>query len=251
MKQAPWHVYTFGPFLLDERERQFTCEGNQVPLTPKAFDTLVLLLRRPGRVLGKRELMEQIWPETFVEEATLAQNIFTLRRALGEDAAHVRYIETVPRVGYRFIGKVEICDKGDQVFEFLGGATTTIAVLPFAPLIQCAEEEHIGLGLADALVAKLSALSRIIVRPSSSTRKYAVAPHDPVGVGKELSVDCVLTGSFQRVGSRIRATAQLVSVEQGAVVWSDKIDDIYTDVFTTQDLLAEQFSRAFSFNLAG
>lgn len=232
--------------MLDERERQLTCKGKQVSLTPKSFDTLVQLLQRPGRVLGKQEMIERIWPETFVEEATLAQNIFTLRRALGEDAANIQYIETVPRVGYRFIGKVEICKKeapGSMIFD--GGEPPTIAVLPFDPLIRCEEDEYLGLGLADALATKLSSLPQIIVRPTSSARKYGAAPHDPVGVGRELSVDCVLIGSFQRVGGRIRATAQLVSVAKGAIVWSEKIDDVYTDVFSIQDIIAERFSRAF------
>jgi DNA-binding winged helix-turn-helix (wHTH) protein len=246
MKQSPWHIYTFGSFTLDERERQLTREGKPVSLTPKSFDTLVQLLQRPGRVLGKREMIERIWPETFVEEASLAQNIFTLRRALGEDATNIQYIETVPRIGYRFIGKVEICEKEEPASAiFAGAAAPTIAVLPFDPLIRCEEGEYIGLGLADALATRLSNMSQFIVRPASSARKYGVAPHDPVGIGRELAVDYVMTGSFQRVGGRIRATAQLVSVAKEAIVWSDKIDDVFTDVFSIQDLIAEQFSRAF------
>jgi len=246
MKQTPWRIYTFGSFSLDERERKLTSEGAQVSLTPKAFDTLLLLAQHAGHILGKQEMMERIWPGTFVEEATLAQNIFTLRRALGEDANNIRYIETIPRVGYRFLCRVEISDKGAPL-PLLAGASMapTIAVLPFNALIRCEEEECIGLGLADALVNKLSNLSRLVVRPTSSTRKYAAAPCDPVQIGKELSVDCVLTGSFQRAGGRIRATVQLVSVENEAVVWSDKIDDVFTDVFSIQDTISEKVTSAF------
>lgn len=246
MKRPPSHIYKFGPFSLDERERQLTCEGKQVSLTPKAFDTLSLLVQHSGHILEKQEMMERIWPGTFVEEATLAQNIFTLRRALGEDAHNIRYIETVPRIGYRFVSMVEICDKNEPVPAFSAAPVMpTIAVLPFNALIRCEEEEYLGLGLADALVTKLSNLSQLVVRPTSSTRKYATAPCDPVQIGKELSVDCVLTGSFQRAGGRIRATVQLVSVEKGAVVWSDKIDDVFTDVFSIQDMISEQVSRTF------
>jgi len=251
MKQTPWRIYKFGPFLLDERERQLTCEGRQIALTPKAFDTLLLLAQHSGHILGKQEMMERIWPDSFVEEATLAQNIFTLRRALGEGATNIQYIETVPRKGYRFICTVEICDKDEPAPASAGSgaALPTIAVLPFDALIHCEEEEYLGLGLADALVTKLSNLSQIVVRPTSSTRKYAAAPRDPVQAGKELSVDCVLTGSFQRAGSRIRATVQLVSVENGAVVWSDKVDDVFTDVFSIQDMISEQVSRTFLLTL--
>lgn len=249
MKQTPWHIYTFGAFSLDERERKLTCEGRQVSLTPKAFETLLLLVQHCDQILGKQEMMERIWPGTFVEEATLAQNIFTLRRALGEDASNVQYIETIPRVGYRFICGVEVRDKVRPVQLIAAAAAPTIAVLPFNALIRCEEEEHIGLGLADALVNKLSNLSRLVVRPTSSTRKYAASPCDPVQIGRELSVDCVLIGNYQRAGDRIRATVQLVSVENEAVVWSDKIDDVCTDVFAIQDTISEKVTCAFLLTL--
>jgi len=246
MKQIPWRIYKFDSYSLDERERRLVCEGKKVPLTPKAFDTLLLLAQHAGHILGKQEMIERIWPATFVEEATLTQNIFTLRRALGEDAGNTRYIETIPRVGYRFLCTVEICDKDKPIPPHTGATMApTIAVLPFNALIRCEEEECIGLGLADALVNKLSNLSRLVVRPTSSVRKYAAVPCDPVQIGKELSVDCVLIGSFQRAGGRIRATVQLVSVENEAVVWSDKIDDVFTDVFSIQDTISEKVTHAF------
>lgn len=245
MKQTPWRIYKFGSFLLDERERQLTCEGNQIALTPKAFGTLLLLLQHAGHILEKQAMMEQIWPGTFVEEATLAQNIFTLRRALGEDATNIRYVETVPRLGYRFVSTVEMCVKGEPI-PAVAATLPTIAVLPFNALMRCAEEEYLSLGLADALVIKLSNLAQIVVRPSSSTRKYTAATYDPVQIGKELLVDCVLIGSFQRADNRIRTTVQLVNVQKGAVIWSDKIDDVFTDVFSIQDAISEKVSRTFS-----
>ena len=82
-------------------------EGAAVPLPPKAFDTLLLLVRNSGRILSKEELMKAIWPDTFVEEASLAQNISVLRRALGEAAGERQYIETIPRRGYRFLPQVK------------------------------------------------------------------------------------------------------------------------------------------------
>jgi DNA-binding winged helix-turn-helix (wHTH) protein len=250
MKQTACRIYKFGSFSLDERERRLTCEGRQVSVTPKAFDTLLVLAQHAGRILGKQEMMERIWPGAFVEEATLTQNIFTLRRALGEDANNIRYIETISRVGYRFICGVEICDKEEPILVTAGGATLhTIAVLPFNPLIRCEEEDSLGLGLADAMVNKLSNFSRLVVRPSSSTRKYAAAPCDPVQIGKELAVDCVLTGAFQRAGERIRATVQLVSVENEAVVWSDKVDDVFTDILSIQDTISEKVIHAFLLTL--
>ncbi|HEX7318116.1 MAG TPA: alpha/beta fold hydrolase [Pyrinomonadaceae bacterium] len=97
-------TYAFGPFVLDTREGTLLREGRPVQLTPKAFETLVALVERSGHCLAKEELMRRVWPDSFVEENNLSQNISQLRRALHEEGA--RYIETVPRRGYRFNASV-------------------------------------------------------------------------------------------------------------------------------------------------
>jgi Tol biopolymer transport system component/DNA-binding winged helix-turn-helix (wHTH) protein len=102
--------FKFRNFTLDLEKRLLLRDGEPVPLTPKAFDTLALLVRRGGHVVGKDELLEKIWPDAFVEEATVAQNIFTLRKALGQDHAENQFIATVPKRGYRFIAAVEALD---------------------------------------------------------------------------------------------------------------------------------------------
>ena len=81
-------------------------DGEPVPLTPKAFDVLVALLEKPGQLITKEELLQKVWPDTFVEESNLAYNIFALRKALGDTAENSRYIETVPKKGYRFRASV-------------------------------------------------------------------------------------------------------------------------------------------------
>lgn len=101
------HFYEFGPFRMDASERLLLRGEQRVHLTPKEFETLVALVRGGGRLMSKEELLKEIWPETYVEEATLAQNIFTLRKALAKwDGGAQQYIETVPRRGYKFIAKV-------------------------------------------------------------------------------------------------------------------------------------------------
>lgn len=100
-------VYEFGPFRLDVRERRLLCDGQPVPLTTKVFDTLRVLVEHAGRLLTKDELMRCIWPDSVVEENNLNHNISVLRRAVGEQATGQRYIETVPRVGYRFVADVK------------------------------------------------------------------------------------------------------------------------------------------------
>ncbi|MBC7932468.1 MAG: winged helix-turn-helix domain-containing protein, partial [Rubrivivax sp.] len=100
------HFYEFGPFRLNASERLLLRGEENVHLTPKEFETLVALVRGGGRLMSKEELLKEIWPDTFVGEATLAQNIFTLRKALGEAEGGKPYIETVPRRGYKFASKV-------------------------------------------------------------------------------------------------------------------------------------------------
>lgn len=90
--------YEFGPFRLDTAERVLLRDGQPVSLSPKVFDTLLILLRNHGHALGKEELMSELWPDLFVEESNLAQNISLLRKALSE-GPNERYIETLPRRG--------------------------------------------------------------------------------------------------------------------------------------------------------
>lgn len=99
-------TYTFGPFRLEVRERRLLRDGQVVPLRAKPFDTLALLAENPGRLLTKRESMHSLWPDTAVEENNLNHNVSILRRVLGESATGQSYIETVPRIGYRFVADV-------------------------------------------------------------------------------------------------------------------------------------------------
>jgi len=100
-------LYEFGPFRLDADERLLMRDGRMTPLPPKVFDTLLVLVENSGRIVSKDELMQSLWPDTFVEESNLTQNISQLRRALGDGAAGAQYIETIPKRGYRFVAGVQ------------------------------------------------------------------------------------------------------------------------------------------------
>src|SRR5918993_1217988 len=100
------HSYTFGAFRLDLRERTLYTDGQRVVLTPKAVETLIALVERHGHLVTKDELFQLVWPDAFVEENNLAQNISVLRRVLGEGSTSSRFIETVPKRGYRFVADV-------------------------------------------------------------------------------------------------------------------------------------------------
>ena len=98
--------YEFGPFLVDVAERVLSKGEQVIPLTPKAFDTLVVLVRNSGHVVEKDELLKEVWPDTFVEEGVLAVNVAAIRKALSDGDDGPSYVETVPRRGYRFIAEV-------------------------------------------------------------------------------------------------------------------------------------------------
>ncbi|HEY9434363.1 MAG TPA: winged helix-turn-helix domain-containing protein [Blastocatellia bacterium] len=100
-------LYEFGPFRLDVDERLLMRDGRMTPLPPKVFDTLLVLVENSGRVVTKDELMQSLWPDTFVEESNLTQNISQLRRALSDGASDAHYIETIPKRGYRFVAGVQ------------------------------------------------------------------------------------------------------------------------------------------------
>jgi DNA-binding winged helix-turn-helix (wHTH) protein/pimeloyl-ACP methyl ester carboxylesterase len=112
MTTRPTSSYAFGPFHVDAAARVLTRGDQIVSLTPKAFDTLFVLVERAGHVVTRDELIERVWPDAFVEPNNLAQNVSALRRALAEDDADRVYIETVPKRGYRFVGTVTVAGAG-------------------------------------------------------------------------------------------------------------------------------------------
>src|SRR3954466_12209264 len=141
-KQAR-RFYAFDGFRLDVGERVLFGERGVVPLTPKAFDTLLVLVENSGHVIGKEELMRKVWPDSFVEENNLAQNISMLRKALGEDGGGQKYIETVPKRGYRFAAPVREVKEGveESAAESDAGATHARAASSLElPLIHLGRE---------------------------------------------------------------------------------------------------------------
>jgi DNA-binding winged helix-turn-helix (wHTH) protein/TolB-like protein/Flp pilus assembly protein TadD len=123
MSEQESHFYEFGRFRLDAAERVLLRDSEFVPLTPKVFDILLALVERGGRIVEKDELMKRVWPDTFVEEGNLTQNVSVLRKALGESSGGPQFIETIPRRGYRFVGTVREARNGKT-----GKVLTSVAV---------------------------------------------------------------------------------------------------------------------------
>jgi eukaryotic-like serine/threonine-protein kinase len=117
MSNAVRQFYEFGPYRIDPDHRRLTRETKPIPLQPKAFDILLVLVQNSERVVPKDDLMKAVWPGTFVEESNLAQNISVLRKSLGDTVGENRYVVTVPGRGYRFAEKVQVVDEGEIVTE--------------------------------------------------------------------------------------------------------------------------------------
>ncbi|HWN08985.1 MAG TPA: tetratricopeptide repeat protein [Pyrinomonadaceae bacterium] len=330
--RLPNTFYEFGPFRLDVSERILRRGNEPMTLTPKLFDTLLVLVERSGHIVEKSDLLEAVWPDTFVEESNLSSNVSLLRKALGEAEGGRPYIETIPKRGYRFADvvreltpdyggddvivsrhvrervvareEIEIGD-GDEVASLAGppfsaidvssaraiGAgrrsgpgtnalilgvliilaaggviymfvypgrrepparsaeVKSLAVLPFKLLGGGAGDEHLGLGIADALITKFSNTRHITVRPTSAMRKFDIGEQNAATAGRELGVEAVLEGTIQRAGDRLRLTVQLVRAQDGTPLWAEKFDAKFSDVFAMQDSISEQVATALMLKL--
>jgi DNA-binding winged helix-turn-helix (wHTH) protein/TolB-like protein/Flp pilus assembly protein TadD len=275
-------VFTFGPFLLDTRERRLLRDGEVVPLTLKAFDLLRILVENRGHLLRKEELIERVWPDAIVEENNLTVTMSALRKALDEGPTDRQYIETVPRRGYRFVAEVrasaEPSPSGQVPHQrrarvFVRGATVlaavaaavavawmwrrstpaasrpvrSMAVLPFRSLTD--DGEYLGLGMADALITRLGSTRRLLVRSTGAVQKYAGSALDPVASGRELQVDSVLEGSIQTAGDGLRTTVRLLRVSDGSTMWAGTFDERMTDIFSVQDSISQRVAEALELEL--
>ena len=243
----PIVFFEFGAFRMDVANRLLLREGEPVSLTPKAFDTLSALVEHRGRVLAKEELIGLVWPDTFVTEATLSQNIYLLRKALAT-AGDRCWIHTHPRRGYRFDGEVTAVaaetDRADLGADLGVGGVRSLAVLPLTPLPRDEEGVFLGLGIADALITSLSNVRQLSVRPTSAILRLVDAKETaPATAGRELGVEAVLEGTVQRHGNRLRVTVQLVSVERGVPLWAESFRGAFTDPFEAQDAIAREVVR--------
>lgn len=236
-------VYEFGPFRLDALERRLLRGDAQVPLTPKVFDVLLLLVQNSGRLLEKEHLIREIWPDTVVEEGSLTRNVSTLRQVLGPGPEGKPYIETVSKHGYRFVGKATRLAAAPPA--------RSIAVLPFKNLGTVADETHLGFGIADTLITRLSNIEQLVVRPTSAVLTYGEPGSDPLAAGCRLLVESVLDGHVQRSGDRLRVTVQLLNVRDGRVLWAAQFDEEFKEVFAVQDSISARVARELELKLTG
>jgi TolB-like protein/tetratricopeptide (TPR) repeat protein len=230
----PARVYQFGEFHLEcGRRILLGREGASIPLTAKAYDTLVYLVEHAGSVLGKEEIMQAVWRDTAVEENNLNQNISALRRVLGDGGGERRYIATVPGRGYQFVATVLTRDSP----SLPPSEIPSIAVLPFVNVGDDPNDEYFADGLADELTSALSKLPGVRVAARTSAFSFKARQSHIRDIAAQLGVSLVLEGSIRKSGNRLRVSAQLVNAADGYQLWSERYDrEIEArDLFDVQD----------------
>lgn len=237
----------FGFFEVDFEARELRKQGSRMRLEEKPFQVLELLLQRAGQVVTRRALRERLWPDTHVGfEHSLNTAVNKLREQLGDSAQNPRYVETLPRLGYRFIAELE---KPKRHISPTG--KKMLAVLPLEYLSGSPEEEYFADGLTEEMISQLGQLSPkrlgIISRTSSCQYK---GTKKPVGIiAEELGVHFVIEGSVRRDGKRVRITVQLVDAQDQTHLWSASYDRDLRDVLSVQADVARQIGQALAVEL--
>jgi len=231
----------FGVFEVDLRVGELRKKGIKVKLQDQPFQILQVLLERSGEVVTREELRGRIWPaDTFVDfDQGLNNAIKRLRESLSDSPDNPRFIETVPRHGYRFIGNL--------------GATTgrikSLAVLPLENLSRDPEQDYFAEGLTEALITTLAKIGDLRVVSRTSAMQYK-GIHKPVReIARELGVDSIVEGAVLRSGHRVRITAQLIDAPKETHLWAESYERDMRDVLALQSEMAQAIARQIQIKL--
>jgi len=238
----------FGLFELDVSAGELRKRGVRVSLQGLPIQVLNILLENPGQIVTRDELCARLWPaDTFVDfDHSLHNAIARLREALGENAKNPRFIETLPRRGYRLLAGVEGPDRATAAEAVLPVGVTgrrAVAVLPFKLLTPNPEDEYLSVALADAVINQLGTNGELLVRPTGVVARYAKQAVDPLTVARELNVQVIVEGSIQKFGQRLRLHAQVWNVADGSTLLAAKHDSEMSDLFGAQDKIANAVAR--------
>jgi TolB-like protein len=249
MPEGASPVYRFGPFLLDVPDRSLKRHGVAIPLTPKQFDLLVALVTSAGRLVEKDTLLKSVWPDVAVEEGNLTKGIFSLRQLLDQESG--RYIETVPKRGYRFAATVTREAAIAPALSTLPPAASavppepapapfenSIAVMPFSDMSPARDQEFFCEGMSEEIINALGRAPDVRVASYTSSLRFKGKAIDPQSIGRELLVSWLLEGSVRKSGDIVRIAVQLVRASDGFSAWSGRFDRRLDDIFTVQDDIA-------------
>src|SRR3989454_2954136 len=225
----------FGIFELDADAGELRKQGTRMKLQEQPLQMLQVLLQRPGEVVTREELQQKIWPsDTFVDfDHGINNAIKRLREALGDAAETPHYIETLPRRGYRFIGKIE-CEALRM---------RSLAVLPLENLSHDPQQEYFAEGLTEALITTLAKVGELRVVSRTSAMLYKGVHKSMREIARELDVDAIIEGIVLRVGRRVRITAQLIDAAKESHRWAESYERDLRDVLALQTEVAQAIAR--------
>ena len=232
-------VFEFRDFRVDAVSLHVYRRDALLNLPPKAVELLVQLLARPGETVTKTELLNEIWPDTVVAEANLAQYIYLLRKTL-DDPDQPSSIVTLPGRGYRFTEKVstvEVTAQSPAPRSNLAVPPPTLpvlAVLPFTTLDKLSRAASLGVGVAHALASRLLRLHGISVR----------------AVGSREGATLILKGTVQIRDGRVRVSAELIDALEGSLRWAESVEETQTNCFSVQDTIADRLVWLLGTNLS-
>lgn len=266
--KAVKHFYEFGPFRIDLENRLLLHEGETVPLAPKIFDTLVVLIENKGRIVKKSEMMQLLWPDRYVEESNLSQNIFVLRKIFSEATGGDQYIETIPKRGYRFIGTVrEVQEEVNQTHEEAVATEApeselqaektarpdetkiSIAVVPMVNETGDPAWEYLADGITDSLIKLLSHLPQVRVIARSLVYRYKGKEADALNIGRELTADTVLINRVALRDGKLIIRAELVEVSTGWRLWGEQYQPQLSDIRKLEDEVSTNISATLHLKL--
>lgn len=245
------YFYEFGSFRLYPATNQLLSDGQSVSLPPKVFETLLILVQRSGQVVDKGEFMKILWPNAFVEESNLSQNIFTLRKILGTRTDGKQYVQTVPKRGYRFISDVRKLP-GPGINPGMDQSTGSQLVLPveeryrkdiiisslaILPLMNVGGDlrlEYLSDGLTEFITNFLSRISGLHVMACSTMHCYKGQEVDPQEVGRKLGVEAVAVGRIRQLDNNLTIAMELVDVACGWQLWGEQYHHKISDMFDLQ-----------------
>jgi TolB-like protein/tetratricopeptide (TPR) repeat protein len=259
MPEGAGSAFRFGPFVLDVADRSLKRGGVPVALTPKLFDLLVALVTNAGRLVEKDALLKSVWPDVAVEEGNLTKGVFSLRQLLEQEGT--RYIETVPKRGYRFAAAVTrepaaapspspaAVSVGPPAHE--QPPENSIAVMPFTDMSAARDQEFFCEGMSEEIINALGRVPELRVASYTSSLRFKGKATDPQSIGRELMVSWLLEGSVRKSGEMVRIAVQLVRASDGFSAWSGRFDRRLDDIFTVQDDIAGMIAETLTKRVAG
>ena len=252
----PDSLYRFGAVELDVGRREIRVDGQRIETQPKVFDLLLYLIEHRDRIVDKAELMDALWPDGVVTEASLTQALKKARKIVGDDANRQSVIRTAQRRGFRFVADIEVAtserapDAAPHAPAPDAPPPNSVAVLPFLDLSPQADQQYFCDGMAEEIINSLTRIEGLRVAARASSFAFRGTHKGVSEIGQQLGVEALVDGSVRRAGNALRVTARLADTETGYQRWSEQWDRPIHDVFAIQDEIATGVAQALDRHLS-